>query len=197
MFEELSLKQYNDQLASNAPTPGGGSALAQAGAMACSLAQMSANVTLANKDLDEQLRVHLTNKSNTIAHAQKALYKLSDEDACAYQRVVSARRLSKDTEAQASERQRQLQKAYHSATTVPLDVMRLCRELIRICTREILPYTSKYVRSDCEIAVALLRTVAQNSMLNVQANAKCICNAELRANIERQGKDILNEIATL
>ena len=45
MFEQLTLKKYTEILASNAPTPGGGSALAVVASIACSLVEMSINVT--------------------------------------------------------------------------------------------------------------------------------------------------------
>ena len=46
MFRKLTIEQYNEILSSKAPTPGGGSALAMVGAMACSLCQMAVEVTL-------------------------------------------------------------------------------------------------------------------------------------------------------
>ena len=46
MFEKMTIEQYCEILASDSPAPGGGSALALIGAAACSLVEMSSNVTL-------------------------------------------------------------------------------------------------------------------------------------------------------
>ena len=46
MFEKMTLQQYNEVLASKEPTPGGGSALAVVGTIACSLVEMAINITL-------------------------------------------------------------------------------------------------------------------------------------------------------
>ena len=53
MFEKMTLQQYNEVLASKEPTPGGGSALAVVGTIACSLVEMAINITLPKTETDE------------------------------------------------------------------------------------------------------------------------------------------------
>ncbi len=194
MFEELSLKEYNDLLGSKAPAPGGGSALAQVAAMACSLIEMAINVTTAKMSPENANFAYLITQRDFVLRAKKGLYKLSNDDAAAFQRIVNGLGMPKQTEQEAKTRASELQKAYHKAALIPLDVMGLCRECIRICNVRILPLLNKYVSSDCVIAVDLLRSVARNSMLNVRANTALIVDSTLAASLNRQGEQILSEL---
>ena len=196
MFEKLTIDEYNKALASNAPTPGGGSALAQVGAVACSLVEMSINVTL-TKSVDSDRAEYLNRQLDVVTRAKRAFYKLSNEDATAFQRIVDGLRLPKDTDEEKTARMRELQKAYHKAAIVPLDVMNICREIVRLCNVRVMPYLSKYVSSDCAIAIDLCKTVARDSLLNVHANTQLLTDPALKSTLEKQGAEILQEIANL
>ena len=196
MFENLTVEEYNKILASSAPTPGGGSALSQVGATACSLAEMAINVTL-TKPADSDTAEYLNRQLDVVTRAKKAFYKLSNEDATAFQRIIEGLRLPKSTEEEKTHRSRELQKAYHRAALVPLDVMNMCREIIKTCKVRVMPYLNKYVSSDCVIAVDLLKTVAKNSLLNVHANTQLIADPTLKSTLEKQGAEILKDIENM
>ena len=193
MFEKLTIEEYNKILASNAPTPGGGSALSTVGTIACSLVEMAINVTL-TKPTDSEVTEHLNRQLDVVARAKRAFYKLSNEDAAAFQRIIDCLRLPKATEEEKSVRTRELQKAYHRAAIVPLDVMNICREIIRLCNVRVMPYLNKYVSTDCTIAVDLCKTIAKNSLVNVHANTSLIADPTLKATLEKQGAEILRDI---
>ena len=196
MFEKLTIEEYNKLLGSSAPTPEGGSTLAQVGAIACSLVEMSINVTL-TKPVDSDTAEYLNRQLDVATRAKKAFYKLSDDDSAAFERIINGLRLKKDTEEEKTTRSRELQKAYHAAAIVPLDVMNVCREVIKLCKTRVMPYLNKYVSSDCVIAVDLLKTVAKNSLLNVHANTSLIADTTLKNTLEKQGAEILQDINNL
>ena len=197
MFEKLTIEQYNDILASKAPTPGGGSALAQVGAIACSLVEMAINVTTAKMNEADEYYAYLRSQSEVIARAKRALYKLSNDDAQAFEKIIEALRLPKATPDEQKRRTQELQKAYHRAALVPLDVMGLCREILKLSKVRILPYLSKYVSSDCVIAMDLCKTIAKSSLVNVHANTTLISDPILKNSLEKQATDILKEIETI
>ncbi|MCH5156854.1 MAG: cyclodeaminase/cyclohydrolase family protein [Clostridiales bacterium] len=196
MFEKLTVEEYNNILASNAPTPGGGSALAQVGAIACSLVEMSINVTL-TKPADSDVAQYLNRQLDVVTRAKKAFYKLSDEDATAFQRIIDTLRLPKSTDEEKTQRSRELQKAYHKAAIVPLDVMSLCREIIKLCKVRVMPYLSKYVSSDCVIAVDLCVTIAKNCLINVHSNTQLLTDPTLKNTLEKQAAEILHDVEHL
>lgn len=192
MFEELSIKEYNKILASVAPTPGGGSALCQVAAMACSLIEMSVNVSL-TKTAQENFD-YLSGQKETVARAKKAFFKLSDDDAAAFERIARGFKLPKNTPEEQKARTAELQKAYHCAALVPLDVMNLCRELLRVIPVRVAPLLIPYVASDCTIALDLLNTVVKNSLLNVRANTALIHDKDLAASLDRQAEQIVRDV---
>ena len=196
MFEKLTIEEYNKILGSSAPTPGGGSALAQVGATACSLVEMAINVTL-SKPADSDTAEYLVRQLDVVTRAKRAFYKLSNEDAAAFQRIIDTLRLPKTTDEEKTIRTRELQKAYHKAAIVPLDAMNVCREVVKLCKVRVMPYLSKYVSSDCVIAIDLCKTVAKNSLLNVHANTQLITDQTLKTTLEKQGAEILHDIDTL
>ena len=179
MFEKLTIEEYNKILGSSAPTPGGGSALAQVGAVACSLVEMAISVTL-TKSADSDVIDYLNRQFEVVERAKKTFYKLSNDDAAAFQRIIDGLRLPKTTEEEKKARLRELQKAYHRAAMVPMDVMNVCREIVRLCKTRVTPYLSKYVSSDCVIAVDLCKTVAKSSFINVHANTQLIADTALK-----------------
>lgn len=195
MFEQMTIEKYCEVLSSQAPTPGGGSALAIVGAEACSLIEMAINVTLAKTDKTEENYAYLQGELNTATRAKKCLYKLSNDDADVYGKIVEARKLPKNTDEETKLRTGSLQKAFHKATLVPLDVMSLSRDVLQRASSRVLPRLSKWVASDCEIGISLLKTVVNYSVKNVYANTCFIHDAELKARLEKQAKDILDEVA--
>ncbi|MCH5159952.1 MAG: cyclodeaminase/cyclohydrolase family protein [Clostridiales bacterium] len=194
MFEKLTIEKYNEVLSSKAPTPGGGSALATVGAIACSLVEMAINVTVAKLTSDNEYYDYLQSESKIVNRAKSALYRLSNDDAAAFEQIIAARKLPKMTEDEAKHREIALQKAYHNAALVPLDVMRVCSDLLTRSELRILPHLSKYVSSDCVIAIDLFKTIIRNSSHNVYANTTYITSPELKALLERQCEEILQQI---
>ena len=194
MFEKLTIEKYNEILASKAPTPGGGSALAMVGSTACSLVEMAINVTCAKLDADSETYSYLQSEAKVIERAKTALYRLSNDDSAAFEQIIAALKLPKLTHGEAKVRENALQKAYHNSALVPLDVMRICCDLLSRCELRVLPHLNKYVSSDCVIAIDLYKTIIRNSKVNVYANTCYITSPELKLLLERQCEEIMQRI---
>lgn len=194
MFEKLTIEKYNEILSSKAPTPGGGSALAMVGATACSLVEMAANVTLAKLDANGEQAEYLRRESKIVERAKGALYRLSNDDATAFEQIISARKLPKSNDAEKRVRDNALQKAYHNAALVPLDVMRVCSDLLSRCELRVLPQLDKYVSSDCVIAIDLFKAIIRNSRVNVYANTCFITSTELKNLLEKQCEEVMKQV---
>ena len=190
-FEEMTIEQYNELLASNVPAPGGGSALCQIAVTACSLIEMAVNVTLPKAS--EENRIYLSSQRETVVRAKKALQRLSNDDAAAFRRIADGFKLPKNTEEEQKTRAAELQKAYHNAALTPLDAMGLSREVVRTACLRIQPLLSKYVASDCTIGIALLKTAVRSSMLNVRANTALIKDEYLAETLNKRGEQIVAE----
>ena len=194
MFEELTIQKYNDILASKAPTPGGGSALAVVGALACSLVEMAVNVTVAKLDTANETYEYLQREIKAVERAKTTLYRLADDDAKAFEQIVTALKLPKSTEDEVKRRKMALQKAYHTSALVPLDVMRVCGDMLSRSELRILPHLNKYVSSDCVIAIDLYKAIIRNSSHNVRANTCFITSLELKSLLEKQCEEIMQQV---
>lgn len=195
MFEQMTIEKYCEVLSSQAPTPGGGSALAVVGAEACSLIEMAINVTLSKMPEADENYAYLKGELMTAARAKKCLFKLSNDDAEVYGNIVSARKLPKNTDEEVKTRTATLQKAFHKATLVPLDVMQLSCDVLKRASNRVLPRLSKWVASDCEIGISLLKTVVNYSVKNVYANTCFIHDNDLKTRLEKQAQAIIGDVA--
>ena len=194
MFEKMTIEEYNKILASKSPTPGGGSALAVVGTIACSLVEMSINVTLGKLNESDDEYGILSSNATFFARTREKLQQLSNDDAKAFRNIVDCMHLPQETDEQKAHRVSQLQKAYHKAALVPLDVMQVCCVALITAKNKILPFVYKYVASDCKIGVDLFGNIIENSMENVYANTRLITDVELQSRLEAQGKEILAKI---
>src|SRR3954453_16249917 len=87
---DLTLRAFSDELSSDAPVPGGGSAAAYAGALGAALAAMVARIAMKKSD-DAALREYVGEMENLRAD----FLRLVDDDSAAYGRVAEAMKLPK------------------------------------------------------------------------------------------------------
>ena len=126
-----SVKTLLEEFRSAAPTPGGGSASALAGAVGASLLAMVAGLPKPRASGDEDLQT-LREAGQRSAALAIELEGLVDRDSEAYELVVSAYRLPKGTDEEKAVRARRIQEALVVAIAAPLDVMRACRAAIAL-----------------------------------------------------------------
>ena len=171
MIEEQPLRGFLDELASSAPTPGGGSAAAVMGAMGAALVSMVCNLTIGKKDceaVEPQMRQALR-ESEAL---RQRLTAMIAADARAFDDLLAAYKLPRDNEDQKLARGRAIQEALKQATDVPLACAEACAELIDLAQR-VTPIGSRSVISDAGVAslaaYAALRSAALNVYINVPA----------------------------
>src|SRR5258706_4685895 len=135
---EQSVAEFLDEVASAAPTPGGGSVSALAGSLASALATMVARLTIGKqKDAEHEARMR---EAEAKAEAlRRELLDLVQEDARAYEGFRSASRLSQRTPEEVSLRERALVDAARNATQVPLHTAEACVRALEV-TLEVATY---------------------------------------------------------
>lgn len=169
----LTIASFLDQLASSAPTPGGGAAAALVGAMGAALISMVCNLTIGRpryRPVEDLMRRILTQSEQT----RQRLLELAEEDARAYGEVAAAYRLPRTTEAEQTRRTEAIQQALRRAAAPPREVMQQCRSLVPLCL-EVAAHGNTTVVSDAGVATELVVAGIQGAILNVRVNL-----AELR-----------------
>ena len=121
------------QIASAAPTPGGGSVSALAGAMGAALGAMVWRLTQTkgSADLPEE---RLDDLIGGLDRLRVDLLGAANRDAASYDGVLSAMRLPKHTDAEREIRATAIEAATRIATEAPLETARLCGEVLHRCT---------------------------------------------------------------
>lgn len=172
---EKRVDDFLDELASKAPTPGGGGAAAIMGAMGAALVSMFCHLTLGKKGyeaVDGEMRQVLQRAEQLRAE----LAAMVKTDADAFDRVMSAYRLPKDTDAQKQVRSAAIQEALRSATDVPMACARCCAEVIRL-SRDAAERGNRNVVSDAGVAVMGAYAGLKSAALNVYINTGRIDDA--------------------
>lgn len=163
-----SVKTLLEDFRSAAPTPGGGSASALAGAVGASLLAMVAGLPKPRASADADLRTlrEAGERSSALAIELEGLV---DRDSEAYELVVSAYRLAKGTDEEKAVRARRIQEALVMAITAPLDVMRACRAAIALGPT-LQEHGNSNASSDVQVGLELLGAALRGARLNVEVN---------------------------
>jgi glutamate formiminotransferase/formiminotetrahydrofolate cyclodeaminase len=203
-FAKYALVDLLDEFASNSPVPGGGSAAALAGALGASLLLMAASLPKSRTGTPEEA-TDLAEAAARLRPIRDRLVELIDEDARAYQAVMSALKLPKGSAEEQSERRAALQSAVTSATDAPLDVMRACQQALAggvVVARNVY----RIAASDVAMGVELLAAGGRGAALSIDGNLSSVADAsyadrvkaerdELAADSERdavQALDLVN-----
>ncbi len=190
-FGQLRLEQFLDALASDAPTPGGGTAAAMGGAMGAALAEMVAALTL-SKEKYAASHEAMRAISEAARVARGEFVRLAAEDSEAYDAVVAARRLPKETDEQKSERARRISIANQHAAEVP---MRTARAAVRLLLTlpELAQKGNPNAVSDVGAAALLLDACNESALLNVGINLSGIEDPTFVAEMQRETADLQEE----
>ncbi len=195
MYQQQSLQNFLERLASGDPTPGGGSAAAVMGAMGAALVSMVANLTIGKpryRPVEDDMRRLLARADSLRARLSDAM----EADVDAFNRVMAAYRLPKDDPG----RSEAIQTALKQATEVPLQCAHLCVAVIELC-REAADKGNSNVLSDVGVGVLAAHAALKSCAINVTVNLNAIHDpgfiAAKRAELESllAGRD--EEVANL
>lgn len=168
MFADKTVRELLDAFASPAPTPGGGSASALAGAIAASLLEMVAAMPkTAHGTLED--RAALDGIHPKLVALRAELVNLIDRDSAAYDEVVAAYRLPKATDADKTARKAAVSRAMKLATDVPLETARAAAAVVAH-SRVVAEHGNVNAKSDAGVAAGLARSAFAGACMNVEIN---------------------------
>ena len=194
-FAKLPLERFLDEIASVSPTPGGGTAAAAAGAAGAALVEMVAALTLSR---EKYAAVHesVASIAEKARAARSELLELAREDSLAYDAVVAARRLPKDTEEEKKTRGEAIQESNRYASQVPMRTARAAARLLAALP-ELVEKGNPNALSDAGAAALLLDAAAEGALLNVGINLSGISDQELVGAMQRETAAIQEETQRL
>ncbi len=186
---DLTMAGFSEELASDSPAPGGGSAAAYAAALAASLGAMVGNLS-ANKRGWEDRHEFFSEWAVKGQEARKKLLHMVDEDTRAFNSLMDAFRLPKETPEEKKIRQDAIEQATLRATYSPLNMMRLAHqlfEMLEVMTREGNPNSV----SDAGVGAICALAAVEGGWLNVMINLGGLKNKEKATEIQHIAESIL------
>ena len=166
---DSTAREFLDGLASSAPTPGGGSAAALAGALGAGLVSMVCQFTVGREKyaaVDADMRRVLDRAEELRAELQVAV----DADIAAYGSYGTASSMPRETEEEKSARAAALHDALRESTEVPLGVAERCAELLELAV-EAAEKGNVYLISDAAVGAEMAAAARASAELNVRLNA--------------------------
>ncbi len=171
-IKDNRIEQFLEALASQSATPGGGSAAAIIGAMGAALVSMVCNLTIGKKkyaEVEGEMKDVLA-KADTL---RKQLIGMIEDDVKAFDAVMGAYGLPKETDADKAKRDSAIQAALKQATDVPMACARAARQVIDIAAIAS-DKGNLNVISDAGVGVLAGYAALRSAALNVFTNARMI-----------------------
>ena len=189
MLMDKKVSNFLEELASNAPTPGGGSVAALAGALGAALVSMVANLTIGKKKYEEVEG----DIKRILSSSEKLRYELSqliEEDVKVFNNFMATYKLPQETEEEKRIKAETIQKSLIEAARVPLQVAYKCLDILNLA-REIAEKGNVNVVSDAGVAALMAEAALESAILNVKINLRMIKDEKVRTELSSSIKEIL------
>ena len=167
-YGDMSLDEFRDALASDSPTPGGGSAAAVALSQGAALAIMVCNLTEGKEKWKDGWAA--AEQTRLIASPLLELgHSLASSDAIAFDRVMSAYRMPKSNEQEVSFRMDAITDATIGAYTVPMETANHAYMLLESLL-ELARHGNANAITDVGVAALLASTACKGGIFNAEIN---------------------------
>jgi formiminotetrahydrofolate cyclodeaminase len=182
-FANMSLKEFNSKLASDSPTPGGGSVAGLSAALGASLTSMVVHLTKEG-DLDKY-------EADLEDHIKFAL-ELIDKDALSFNKVMDAFKMDKDTDEAAQKRKEAIQAALYEASLTPMETIKLAKDILDI-TEEVAKKGNKNAVSDAGVAALMALASVKSAAYNVYINTSSLSDENKAQRLEEKADRLVKE----
>jgi glutamate formiminotransferase/formiminotetrahydrofolate cyclodeaminase len=188
---DLSLQGFMEETASESPAPGGGSVSAYMGSMGIALTAMVANLSAHKRGWDERWE-EFSAWAEKAKALQEKLLRFVDEDTRAFNSIMEAFGLPKNSEEEKAARQMAIEKATLYAIEVPFDVMLTAFSGFEIAETMVVKGNPNSV-SDAGVGALAILACIEGAFLNVRINAMDLKNHPRVKGIEKEGLELLQE----
>ena len=192
-FAGLTLREFNDRLASAEPVPGGGSASAIAGSLGASLVTMAAEHAKRPRYMEHASRHGAVEERGR--ELTTRLLKLADDDAASYAAFAAALKLPKDTDEERAARTSAMQAAARKASEVPLECLQACFEVV-LAAELLAGRCNQNASSDLTVATLLAEAAANGAAANVRVNLPSVGDEVWAEEVGARVDKLLGDIAS-
>jgi len=191
MLKDLFLEKFVQEVASDSPAPGGGSVAALAGAQSAGLLSMYCNLSQ-NRDKLGDIVDFLQESGEEARNLMTRLLEAIDEDTAAFNRVMEAFRLPKDSEEDKARRKEAIQEATKKAAEIPLQTARSSFRVLSL-VNETAGKGNPMAITDLGVANLQAYAGITGACYNVRINLGTIKDRKLVEDFDREVDEILKK----
>lgn len=169
---DLTIREFIDELDSKSPAPGGGSVAALASTLGVSLAKMVGHLTIGKKKylaLTPEIQMEFIDVQKELTTIKNELINMVDKDTDAFNLVMKAYQMPKETEEQIKVRNAKIQEGTNEAILVPILVASLSISALHQFPF-LIKYGNKQTMSDLGVAIMQLTVGVEGACMNVLIN---------------------------
>jgi len=164
----MNLRQFCNETLSDSPAPGGGSVAALMGALGVSLGGMVANLSAGKRGWDDKLD-YFSDWAVKAQQLKDELLVLVDEDTAAFNKLMDAFALPKDSAEEKAARAAAIQLATKGAAEIPLKVMETASKSYQLLS-EMAEKGNPASVSDVGVGLLAVRACVEGAAMNVRIN---------------------------
>lgn len=187
----MTLTDFANETASESPAPGGGSIAAYCGAMGVSLGTMVANLSAHKRGWDERWEEFSTWAEKGMEY-QNILLDLVDEDTHAFNKIMIAFQLPKDTQAEKEKRKTAIQEATKYAILTPFKVMETAFASMEVM-KAMADIGNPNSITDAAVGALCARTAVMGAFLNVKINCGDCEDKAFVNDILKKGQQLVDD----
>jgi glutamate formiminotransferase/formiminotetrahydrofolate cyclodeaminase len=188
---KMDLRQFCNETLSDSPAPGGGSVAALMGALGVSLGGMVANLSAGKRGWDDKLS-YFSDWAVKAQQLKDELLFLVDEDTAAFNKVMEAFALPKDSAEEKTARSAAIQSANKYAAEIPLRVMETAFRSYQLLA-EMAEKGNPASISDVGVGLLALRACIDGAALNVRINLAGLKDEKLKSPLQAKVQKITAE----
>ena len=185
---DLSLREFVNETASESPAPGGGSVSAYLGSLGIALGAMVANLSSHKKGWDHRWK-EFSDQAVSGKELQNRLLVLVEEDTDAFNQILTAYSLPKNTEQEKLAREAAVEKASKNAIMVPFSVMETAFTGYKLVESMVKTGNPNSV-TDAAVGTLAITACIRGAFLNVRINCKGLKDKTFADDILARGNEI-------
>jgi glutamate formiminotransferase / formiminotetrahydrofolate cyclodeaminase len=185
---KMSVREFCNETLSDSPAPGGGSVAALMGALGASLGGMVANLSAGKRGWDDKLD-YFSDWAVKAQQLKDELLSLVDEDTAAFNRVMDAFALPKESTEEKTARDSAIEVATKHAAEVPLRVMQTAFESYELLS-EMADKGNPASVSDAGVGALATRACIDGAALNVRINLGQMKDEKFKTGLQKKVRKI-------
>ncbi|MEY2561911.1 MAG: glutamate formiminotransferase / 5-formyltetrahydrofolate cyclo-ligase [Verrucomicrobiota bacterium] len=185
---KMDLRQFCNETLSDSPAPGGGSAAALMGALGVSLGGMVANLSAGKRGWDDKIQ-YFSDWAVKAQQLKDELLFLVDEDTAAFNKVMEAFALPKESAEEKAARSTAIQLANKYAAEIPLRVMETASKSYALLG-DMAEQGNPASISDVGVGLLAVRACIDGAAMNVRINLSGLKDEKLKSSLQESVRRI-------